>query len=112
MEFKTDITLKNNTEIQELLKSGGKLIKENKKFFVVEKMNKYNLFCLGGGDLKKVILAENTKEAYKKFISIYKKELKQILNINDCALLCWTKENNSYTENGQKDLIKFKRLLK
>jgi len=38
MIFKTDITLKNNTEIQELLKNGGKIIKENNRFFIVEEI--------------------------------------------------------------------------
>ena len=80
-------------------------------------MNKYNLFCLGdfrlsSNKLKKEITAENTQEAYKEFILIYKEELRQILILNDCALLCWTKENNSYTEKGQKELIKLKELLK
>ena len=80
-------------------------------------MNKYNLFCLGdfrlsSNKLKKEITAENTQEAYKEFILTYKEELKQILILNDCALLCWTKKNPLYTDSGQRELIKFKRFLK
>lgn len=70
----------------------------------------YNLFCLGSKkEIKRIIEAENTKEAYLKFISFYKKDLKEVLNYNKNALICWTKKNNLFIENGQKDLIKFKK---
>jgi len=49
MIIKTDITLKNNSEIQELLKDGGKMNKKEKKDLIIKEFKKGNIKVLGCG---------------------------------------------------------------